>query len=356
MHAPISHLRRALIGASIALLAAVSTDSSAVTTRTAQAEVSNRTGKDIAFLRIEHKYSSDFIIWLDAAYLLDGTTSGNFFQKQCFTDQDGSLLEVSAQTALCEITYNTGFGTTGRDWWRVSWSYVGDDKVYFTDPNNFRSQIDLLEKYSVPLVSMAAATAGVVAGAACTAATAGACGPLVAAGIGGLAVVYGGAITAITAESTSSNSTAGFKQHILEDEDEGKTTRIVLNKDGTVVFTSSSGSSETVYSSKTPTPLDAQQRGLVEREIAANLAPGPNWSTVRNAGIPGQNRETVTDIGLPSCKVLCELKDWCESVDYERDAGTCFLQPVGQDTKALRTDYPGDPYDHYGYARDVATR
>lgn len=79
-----------------------------------------------------------------------------------------------------------------------------------------------------------------------------------------IAVISGGPVlvvlatlaTVAVAKATTNRlyemeETAGFKQHILREEDEGKVTEIIINEDETITFKSQSGDSETVYTSKT---------------------------------------------------------------------------------------------------------
>jgi hypothetical protein len=71
---------------------------------------------------------------------------------------------------------------------------------------------------------------------------------------------------------------------------------------------------------------------------------------VPNAGIPGFNQEVHSNISVEQCKSICMQRSWCKSVDYERAARRCFVQPVGRHEKPLKTDYPRNPYDHYSCA------
>ena len=71
------------------------------------------------------------------------------------------------------------------------------------------------------------------------------------------------------------------------------------------------------------------------------------WKMRRNAGIPGHNIEIHYNITLSQCKQICVGRRWCKSVDFERDKGTCYVQDANMFDAQLRTDYPGNPYDHY---------
>lgn len=176
----------------------------------AQIRVKNETGKELRSVHVLHKYS-------------------NVYKNK----QDwGAIPEGGYTSPDLQVDYNTGFFTTGRDWWVVSWEYKGDNKVYFTDPPNLRGVVDLLEQVGDVAIkgALAAASAAESAG---TATAAGA-----AAG------------SVITSLLFNTESTSGFKQHILRDEDAGKLTTIFIQGNNHVKWQSPSGISETCSSSK----------------------------------------------------------------------------------------------------------
>jgi PUD1/2-like protein len=214
----------------------------AVTKRTAQVNVVNNSGRDIEIITVSHKYSDNYKnseTWLN--------------------------LPNGAKTkAPLVVEYNTGFGTTGRDWWRISWKFKGDPGLYVTNPNNFRREIDALESIG-PGVLVAAGTAlGSLAGGA----AGGAAGTYLAPGVGttyGAAAgkAVGGKAGAAAAKAMADalmngESTVGFKQHILRSEDEsGKTPTIIEIKADGVTFRSPSGNSDTVYVKSGNVPIDS---------------------------------------------------------------------------------------------------
>lgn len=169
--------------------------------------VVNRTGTDLIEIRVYHKYSDNYRntkIWKN---IPDGTT-----------------------TPAAPATYNTGFGTTGRDWWLVTWLDKAGN-LYMTNPKNGRAFFDGLEKVgkgmlegiremvknSNPKSSEEAA-----------------------------ALTIGAVCDAVFSPMLNSEATAGFKQHILRAEDEGHTTKIIIEKKE-VVFDSKSGKSTTGF-------------------------------------------------------------------------------------------------------------
>jgi hypothetical protein len=71
-------------------------------------------------------------------------------------------------------------------------------------------------------------------------------------GPGAIAAATAAAVAAkaVTTAAFNDESTDGFKQHILREEDEGSLLEIVINDDATILIKSPSGESETVYSTK----------------------------------------------------------------------------------------------------------
>lgn len=184
--------------------------------RTAQVSVENNTNDDLLSVSLIHKYSDDYNN--DKPYsIIPSHQSG-----------DGYLT----------VEYNTGPLTTGRDWWLLTWYSQDLKRQYYTHPNNFRGVFDALDKVAPSIIQAAVGSA--------VALVTSESGP-VAAGAAAVAV-------ALAKETTdqifNSESTDGFKQHILRKEDQNAVTRIVINEDGTVDFYSRSGTSTTVYTSK----------------------------------------------------------------------------------------------------------
>jgi len=184
------------------------------TRRSAGVRVQNATRKTLSSVTVAHKYSDNYNDW----YRWENVPAGTK------TSYDMT------------VWYNTGIFTTGKDWWIVMWTYEKDaNSVYlhYTDPQNFRPFIDVFERVSIYGIPITTAVIGAVACAQC--------GPgatmAMAAGI-----VIGNMLvkTALNTEST-----AGFKQHILRDEDSGNSNTIVIYDNGSVEFKSRSGSSTT---------------------------------------------------------------------------------------------------------------
>lgn len=74
---------------------------------------------------------------------------------------------------------------------------------------------------------------------------------------------------------------------------------------------------------------------------------GNSFSKVANAGIPGYNREVLSNVSLGHCRNACLGRSWCLSFDYERAIGRCFLQDAHACRTGLKRTYSGHPYDHY---------
>jgi hypothetical protein len=197
-----------LISALTLLLLATISPALAKTKRTAKVAIVNNTPNTLYGVSVVHKYSDNYKndkVWDDP--VKPGQTTPDFL----------------------EVEYNTGFLTTGRDWWAVQWFL--DDKaedVYYTDPDNLRGLFDFFEKI---MPSVMAAAARAAAGA----------NPIAGKGAKAAAKILSKALF-------NHESTAGFKQHILREEDEGAVTEIHINNDWTVSFKSKSGRSDTKVS------------------------------------------------------------------------------------------------------------
>lgn len=76
-----------------------------------------------------------------------------------------------------------------------------------------------------------------------------------------------------------------------------------------------------------------------------------SFETTANAAISGYNREQLTAVTPQACAEACALSSrasWCRSFDYNKTASSCDLSDKrASDVGGLKTDYPGNPYDHY---------
>jgi len=169
-----------------------------MTHQTAQVVIKNSTGRPFRSVNVLHKYSDDY------------KNRGDWG-----SGSDSAPPLPGAISSPMTVDYNTGAFTTGKDWWLVTWEYEGDHKVYYTNPNNFRDIIDFLEAPVKRLINMALDAMDLSAG------------------------------KVIVDALFNSETTAGFKQHILRDEDAGRQTQIVINADNMVQWLSPSGTSDT---------------------------------------------------------------------------------------------------------------
>lgn len=96
----------------------------------------------------------------------------------------------------------------------------------------------------------------------------------------------------------------------------------------------------------------------------AQSAPSPLASFTRtlNAAISGYNREHLNGVSPEACATACladARKSWCVSFDYYKASQQCDLSDKrAADVGGLKTDYAGNPYDHYALnpARACPTR
>ncbi|MDC9622658.1 hypothetical protein PSI22_13690 [Xenorhabdus sp. XENO-7] len=177
--------------------------------RIANVAICNETEQKILSIEVLHKYSDVY---------------NNRF------DNDGEGIDNRACTMkIMKAEYHTGDFTTGRDWWMVTWT-TEDGLTHLTSPHNYRGTIDTYEKIGgqlLPIVSGLALQTAITSPEPTTKA--------IAAAI---------ATTTLIANSfINSESTAGYKQHILREED-ASNNKIILTRNE-VKFVSNSGESST---------------------------------------------------------------------------------------------------------------
>jgi hypothetical protein len=189
-----------------------------LTKRTAFVKIQNNTPNTISGVGVSQKYSDVYKNQYDWSVIPSGMLS----------------------TAAMTVEYNTGAFTTGRDWWMVTYHREqttsvrsNELKMWYSDPENFRSIIDFLEKAAPAPIKTAINVAK------------GSNPQLLPA-----AKVAQIASKVMCKLMFNNESTAGFKQHILRFEDEERVRTIVINADNTIVFKSKSGNSNTVTSTK----------------------------------------------------------------------------------------------------------
>ena len=183
----------------IAISAYAVSNAHAGTDRKAKVSIFNKTDKEIVFARVVHKYSNkrrDDLIWQAPRTSIKPG-------KGKFADKAGQRY----------ARYITGALTTGKDWWFVTWIYKGDDKIYYSNPNNFRGAIDVLEKVTHIAAPLAVDAAAAAAAAGCTVATGGGCAPVALVGTAG--AIYGSGKLADAL--FNGESTKGYFEHSLSD-------------------------------------------------------------------------------------------------------------------------------------------
>lgn len=255
--------RAILAGLSCVLF--ISITAQAQNKRTAYVQILNQTNQPIYNVTVMHKYSDVFKDQYTWKQVNPGSKSqGNMTAR-----------------------FNTGAFTTGKDWWIVTWTVANDKNSvmqYTTNPNNFRDVIDVMErgaKVGIPIATTALGVASVGVGP-----------------VAGLAIA-GGSIIAneLAARTMNNESTAGFKQHILRGEDAKQVTQIRIKPNGTVVFRSKSGKSETVSKRKVVRFNVPQQQ--TQNNNSNNSGQAANGYTVRSvkAGNNGRHATTFQMVG-----------------------------------------------------------
>ncbi len=70
-----------------------------------------------------------------------------------------------------------------------------------------------------------------------------------------------------------------------------------------------------------------------------------------NAAISGYNVEALSNVTPEACAAACTSstrQGWCRSFDYNKTTNACDLSDKrATDVAGLKTDYTGNPYDHY---------
>jgi len=169
-----------------------------VTHQTAQVVVKNNTQKLLKSVNVVHKYSTNY------------TNRGDWGPEALSpTPVPG---EISSPMV---VDYNTGFLTTGEDWWLVVWQYEGDLQLYYTNPNNFMDYWSKISGFIAGLIDKALDAEGLSAG------------------------------KVIIDSVINSEDVSGFKEHLLREVDAELQTTIVINADNTVEWQSPSGTSTT---------------------------------------------------------------------------------------------------------------
>jgi hypothetical protein len=159
-----------------------------MTERTAYVVVKNSTTTKLLSVGVAHKYSD------------------NYKESKIWTS-----LDIDAVSDGLQVNYNTGFLTTGQDWWLVSWIDTNGG-AWVTDPQNFRDVIDSLE--SAAKTVLEALEPIVAVGSAIT-------------GQEEVDLAYN-AVKTVVDLSTNDESTAGFKSFILRSDDDGQTITIEI--------------------------------------------------------------------------------------------------------------------------------
>lgn len=210
------NLRTLLLAVTLGLTGTLlSTPSYAVTKRAANVNVFNYTPKVIEWVSVAHKYSNNY------------KDHGAW----------GQLMPNTGTINPMRAYFNTGFGTTGQDWWVVSWKYAGDSRTCFTNPNNFRIVIEELERGALKQVRPLGEKAGAYLVS------------LIHAGLAKPGALIGGeAAQALGNALLNTESTVGFKKHVLRESD----TRsfgvyMDIYDNGKLRINSPSGASWTVY-------------------------------------------------------------------------------------------------------------
>ncbi len=76
----------------------------------------------------------------------------------------------------------------------------------------------------------------------------------------------------------------------------------------------------------------------------------------RNAAISGYNNEHLSGVTAADCASECLSRGWCKSFDFHKASNACDLSERSAVDVGLKTDYSGNPYDHYSVLPAEFTR
>lgn len=75
-----------------------------------------------------------------------------------------------------------------------------------------------------------------------------------------------------------------------------------------------------------------------------------DYVRIPDSAIQGHNQITLSNVDTESCAQACSTEDGfiCRSFDYNKSDRRCQLtQMTPASANGLKTNYPGDPWDHY---------
>ena len=79
----------------------------------------------------------------------------------------------------------------------------------------------------------------------------------------------------------------------------------------------------------------------------SNISIAASYQHIKDAAISGHNEEQLTNASVNDCKNACSSKSWCKSFDYYKGDRKCDLSRANYRDVGLKSDYSGNPYDHY---------
>lgn len=104
---------------------------------------------------------------------------------------------------------------------------------------------------------------------------------------------------------------------------------------------SEAGGLKTDYSGN---PYDHYEKHKAPAQIQESL----RYKHFRNAAISGHNIKHLSNAPVQDCMEACDNASWCRSFDYYKNDRACDLSDKNaSDVGGLKTDYSGNPYDHY---------
>ena len=95
------------------------------------------------------------------------------------------------------------------------------------------------------------------------------------------------------------------------------------------------------------TPIAVKSLAVISIVLLPSLTFASGYQHIGNAAISGHNTKQLTNVSVQACKTACTGASWCKSFDYYKKENKCDLSKANYRTTGLKSNYPGNPYDHY---------
>ncbi len=101
---------------------------------------------------------------------------------------------------------------------------------------------------------------------------------------------------------------------------------------------------------KEPTTIKSGTNAPITEDTpkVGKAAVSAHYKHIPDAAISGHNTKHLSNVSVHNCMEACDNESWCTSFDYYKGEKRCDLSDKkAGDVDGLKTDYDGNPYDHY---------